>query len=148
MLARRKGSMSKTPSTSPRGTLSLAGRRLVVADDDPDQLTYLATVFEDHGATVFGATNGDETLEVVLREKPDLLTLDLEMPGRDVGEVFEALRKAPALYGLKICIVTGRPELRQLIYQRSVRPPEGFLTKPVTEESLLTAVRKILALSH
>ena len=130
------------------GTLPLAGRKLVVADDEPDQLMYLATVFEDHGATVVRATNGDEALAMVRSEKPDLLTLDLEMPGRDVGEVFEALRKDPELDALKICIVTGRPELRKLIYQRSVRPPEGFLTKPVTEESLLIAVRKCLELSH
>lgn len=128
--------------------LPLAGRKLVVADDDPDQLTYLATVFEDYGATVVRATNGDEALAMVQSEKPDLLTLDLEMPGRDVGEVFELLRNDPELDSLKVCIITGRPELRKLIYQRAVRPPEGFLAKPVTEESLLLAVRKVLELSH
>jgi CheY-like chemotaxis protein len=94
------------------------------------------------------ATNGDEALALVRSEKPDLLTLDLEMPGRNVGEVFEALRKSPELDALKICIITGRPELRKLIYQRSVRPPEGFITKPVTEDSLLLAVRKVLEVSH
>ncbi len=134
--------------TAKQEAFPLSGRKLVVADDDPDQLIYLATVFEDHGATVVRATNGDEALEMVQSEKPDLLTLDLEMPGRDVGEVFEMLRKDPELDSLKICIVTGRPELRKLIYQRSVRPPEGFLTKPVTEESLLLAVRKALDLSR
>ncbi|MFC1597025.1 response regulator [Planctomycetota bacterium] len=128
--------------------LPLAGWKLVVADDEPDELEFLATVFEDHGATVLRATNGDEALAMVRSENPDLLTLDLEMPGKDVGEVFEALRNAPEFQTLKICIITGRPELRRLIYQRSVRPPEGFLTKPVTEESLLLAVRKILELSH
>jgi twitching motility two-component system response regulator PilH len=129
-------------------TLPLVGKKLVVADDEPDQLTFLATVFEDHGATVVRATNGDEALAMVRSEKPDVLTLDLEMPGRDVGEVFEALRKDPELESLKICIITGRPELRKLIYQRSVRPPEGFLTKPVTVESLLLTLRKLLQLSH
>ncbi len=134
--------------TQKQEVLPLAGRKLVVADDDPDQLTYLATVFEDYGATVVRATDGDEALAMVQSEKPDLLTLDLEMPGRDVGEVFELLRKDPELDSLKVCIITGRPELRKLIYQRAVRPPEGFLAKPVTEESLLLAVRKVLDLSH
>jgi Fe-S oxidoreductase/CheY-like chemotaxis protein len=128
--------------------LPLAGRRLVVADDEPDQVEFLATVFEDHGATVLKASNGDDALTLVRAEKPDLLTLDLAMPGRDVGEVFEALRNDAELADLKICIITGRPELRKLIYDRSVRPPEGYLDKPLTEESLLRGVRKVLEVSH
>jgi len=128
--------------------LPLAGRVLVVADDEPDQVAFLSAVFEDNGATVHAATNGDEALELARSIKPDLLTLDLAMPGRDVGEVFELLRKDPELEDLKICVITGRPELRKLIYDRSVRRPEGYLDKPVTDEDLLLNVRKILELSH
>jgi twitching motility two-component system response regulator PilH len=144
-VSRDPTSPQKTPKPEGR---ELAGWKLVVADDEPDQLMFLATVFEDHGATVVRATDGDEALALVRNEKPDLLTLDLEMPGQDAGEVFEILRNDPELDALKICIITGRPELRGLIYQRSVRPPEGYLTKPVTEESLLLLVRKVLELSH
>jgi len=49
---------------------------------------------------------------------------------------------------LKVCIITGRPELRSTIYDRSVAPPEGYLDKPVTEESLMRNVRKVLELAH
>lgn len=126
----------------------LAGRTILVADDEPDQVAFLSTVFEDNGATVLQAMNGDEALEMARKEKPDLLTLDLSMPGMNVGEVFELIRKDPELAQLKICIVTGRPELRGLIYDRKVRPPEGYLDKPVTEEHLLLNVRKILELAH
>jgi Fe-S oxidoreductase len=128
--------------------LPLAGRTLLVADDEPDQLEYLATVFEDNGATVLRATNGDEALAMACSEKPDLLTLDLEMPGRNVGEVYEILRKDPELESLKVCVITGRPELRKLIYDRSVRKPEGYMDKPVTEEALVSTVRRILELAH
>jgi Fe-S oxidoreductase len=128
--------------------LPLTGRTILVADDEPDQLEYLATVFEDNGATVLRATDGDEALALACSEKPDLLTLDLEMPGKNVGEVFEILRKDPDLESLKVCVITGRPELRKLIYDRSVRRPEGYLDKPVTEEALLLSVRKILELAH
>ena len=128
--------------------LPLAGWKLVVADDEPDQVAFLATVFEDNGATVVQATNGDEALAMARQEKPDLLTLDLEMPGKNVGEVFELLRNDPDLGNLKVCIITGRPELRKLIYDRSVRVPEGYLNKPVTEESLVRVARKILEAPH
>jgi Fe-S oxidoreductase/ActR/RegA family two-component response regulator len=128
--------------------LPLTGRTILVADDEPDQLEYLATVFEDNGATVLRATDGDEALAMATSEKPDVLTLDLEMPGKDVGEVFEILRKNPELESLKVCVITGRPELRKLIYDRSVRRPEGYLDKPVTEEALVLNIRKILELAH
>jgi CheY-like chemotaxis protein len=97
---------------------------------------------------LFKASTGDEALEIARREKPDLLTLDLHMPGRDVGEVFEILRRDPELEDLKICVITGRPELRKLIYDRSVRRPEGYVDKPVDEERLLLNVRKVLELAH
>lgn len=129
-------------------TLPLDGLVLVVVDDEPDQLEFLATVFEDNGATVFRASNGDEALEVARREKPDLLTLDLEMPGRNAGEVFEIMRTDPDLESIKVCIITGHPELRRLIYDRRVRRPEGYMDKPVDEGRLLLNVRKILKVKH
>ena len=118
-----------------------------MADDEPDQVAFLAAVFEDNGATVLQASNGDEALELARKEKPDLVTLDLSMPGKNVGEVFELIRTEPELSDLRVCVITGRPELRQLIYDRTVRPPEGYLDKPVSEDSLLLGVRKILELA-
>jgi CheY-like chemotaxis protein len=128
--------------------LLLAGRRILVADDEPDQLDFISMVLEDNGAEVIRAMTGDEVLEMARREKPDVLTLDLHMPGRDVGEVFELIRKDPELEDLKICIITGKPELRRLIYERSVRPPEGYVDKPVDEKRLLLSVRKVLEVVH
>jgi CheY-like chemotaxis protein len=75
------------------------------------------------------------------------VTLDLNMPGKDGGQVFEAIRKDDELADTRICIVTGRPELRRLIYDRPVAAPEGYLDKPVDEETLLFNARKILELT-
>jgi Fe-S oxidoreductase/CheY-like chemotaxis protein len=127
--------------------LSLAGRRILVVDDEPDVLVFYTAVLQDNGATVFEASDGDAAIEIARREKPDLITLDLSMPGTDGGEVFEILRHDPELATIKVCIITGRPELRRLIYDRDVVPPEGYLDKPVTDETLLLNVRKILEVS-
>jgi CheY-like chemotaxis protein len=54
---------------------------ILVADDEPDSRVFISTVLEDSGAKVLEARDGDEALELMRRERPDLLTLDLEMPG-------------------------------------------------------------------
>jgi Fe-S oxidoreductase/ActR/RegA family two-component response regulator len=126
----------------------LAGRRILVTDDEPDFLVFISTVLEDNGATVFQASNGDEALELAKTEKPDLITLDISMPGKSGIEVFETLRNTPETATIAVCIITGKPEMRKLIYDRPVPPPEGYLNKPVDEESILLNVRKILKLVH
>ena len=126
----------------------LTGLRILVVDDEPDTLAFIVAVLEDSGAEVLEACDGNEALEVARREKPDLVTLDISMPGKDGGQVFEEMRSDPALRDIPVCIISGRPELRRLIYQRTVPPPDGYLDKPIDEKSLLLNVRKVLSLPH
>jgi CheY-like chemotaxis protein len=132
------------PAAAPRPAPSLAGRTILVVDDEPDIRLFYRSVLEDHGATVVEAADGDAALALARQESPDLITLDLSMPGTDGTKVFEALRRDPALASVPVCVITGRPELRRLIYDRPGPPPEGYLDKPVDEETLLRNVRKIL----
>ena len=119
------------------------GKRILVVDDEEDALVYLATVLEDNGASTLKARSGDAALELAKTAKPDLITLDLSMPGKSGVDVFLALRHDDALKGIPVCIITGRPEMRKLIYERPVPPPEGFLNKPVGEEKLVYDLRAI-----
>ncbi len=131
----------------PAAAMELEGYKILVVDDEPDVCDFLSAVLEDNGANVITATTGEEGLELARKEKPDLMTLDLSMPGMDGGKVFEALRKDPEIASTPVCIVSGKPELRKLIYERPVRPPEGYLDKPIEEEKFLFNVRKILELA-
>jgi len=127
----------------------LEGRNILVVDDEPDALTFIATVLEDHGATVHRATDGDEALDLIGKEKLDLMTLDLAMPGKNGVDVYIELRENPDLPQLPVCIITGRPEMRKLIYERqTVQPPEGYMSKPVSEKNLIINIRKILEIKH
>jgi Fe-S oxidoreductase len=132
------------PVAVPVKALPLEAFRILVVDDEPDMCVFLSTVLEDNGATVFQANDGPTAVELARREKPHLITLDLNMPGQDGGKVFEILRHDPELARIPVCIVTGKPELRKLVYERPVPAPEGYLDKPVSEEVLLRNVRKIL----
>ena len=125
-----------------------AGYKILVLDDEPDFVTFVSAILEDNGATVIKAYNGDEAIELARLEKPDLMTLDISMPGKTGSEVFEFMRNDPDLQKIPVCIITGQPELRRLIYERPVPPPEGYIDKPITEDGLLLNLRKILHLSR
>jgi Fe-S oxidoreductase/CheY-like chemotaxis protein len=148
LVARALVAAPKVVSADKPVALPLSGFRILVVDDEEDTLVYITTVLQDQGATTLQARSGDEALETIRRERPHLVTLDISMPGRDGGEVFEALRREKEIAGTLVCIITGRPELRRLIYDRPVPPPEGYLSKPVSEEDLVLNVRKILELTH
>jgi len=125
----------------------LSGYRILVVDDDPDARDFLRTVLADENATVIEAEDGFEALSIARIEKPDLVTLDITMPGKGGAQVYEEMRQDPELLNVPVCIVSGQPELRKLIYQRVVPPPDGYLDKPINEDGLLRIVRKLLALS-
>jgi len=126
----------------------LDGYTILVTDDEPDFVTFASAILEDNGAKVLQAYSGEEAMEIARREKPDLMTLDLSMPGTSGSDVFEKIRKDPELGSQQIFIITGQPELRRLIYASDIRSPEGYLDKPITEESLLFNVRKVLGVQH
>ena len=128
--------------------LEFAGRKILVADDEPDFITFISAILEDNGATVIKAHDGLQALELARKEKPDLITLDISMPGKSGAEVFDEIKKDENLNKIPICIITGNPDLRKLIYEHPQGHPEGYMDKPVTEERILTNIKKILELGH
>ena len=122
--------------------------KVLIVDDSPITRIMIREMLETLGHQVVGeAESGRGGIDSFKSLKPDLMTLDISMPGKDGGKVYETLRMDPEIRAIRVCIVTGKPELRKLIYERPVPPPEGYLDKPVDEETLLRNVRKILELA-
>jgi Fe-S oxidoreductase/CheY-like chemotaxis protein len=130
----------------PEAAEPLAGRRILVVDDEDDVQVFLSTVLEDAGAEVLQARDGDEAIAIMVKERPSLVTLDLSMPGKDGIETFAEMRRHPEVKETPVCIVTGHPEFRKLIYDRAVPPPDGYMDKPVDEEELVSNLKRILEL--
>lgn len=123
--------------------MPLSGRKILIAEDEPDQLDFIKTVLEDNGATVVVAHNGTEALSLVRSELPHAMTLDINMPGTDVMELLGELKGDETLNGLKICIVSGRPELRLVLRDRQLNA-NGYLDKPFTEDELVKSIQALL----
>jgi CheY-like chemotaxis protein len=121
-------------------------KKILVVDDEPDVVTYLASVLRDSGYEALEAFNGEEAMEKVLKEHPDLVTLDITMPEMTGVKAYRKMKEDPVLSKIPVVIVTGvSHEFKQFISTRSQVPaPEGYLEKPVKPEELLAEVRRLL----
>jgi len=122
----------------------LKGRKILVIEDDPDTVTYLTTLLSDQGFEAISARNASRGFALARDQRPDLITLDINMPGRSGAEVFASLRSDPELSKIPVCVITGAIDFRQLMYRRNVPAPDGYLQKPIDPELLLMTVQKIL----
>ncbi len=126
----------------------LKGRRILVVDDEPDVLRYLEAFLSDEGFQVSTARDGGEALARARRQMPDLITLDISMPGRSGVDVFTSFRRDPQLRHIPVFIITGVVDFRRLMYYREVQPPEGYMEKPIDPDVLLMTIRRLLEIRH
>ncbi len=123
------------------------GKKILVVDDEPDVVSYLSAVLKDHGYETLEAFNGEEALQIVLKDKPDLVTLDITMPELTGVRAYRMMKEDAALKRIPVIIVTGiSHDFKQFISGRSqVPPPEGYLEKPVEPEDLLAEIKRLLS---
>lgn len=134
--------------------MSETQKRILVLDDEPDIVTYLATLFEDHGYAVRSAGNGREGLEVAQEWKPNLITLDITMPERSGIRFYRDIREDPQLNRIPVVIITavtgygGDPGSFEkfISSRRQVPAPDAFISKPIEPEHLLQVVGKLLGI--
>jgi CheY-like chemotaxis protein len=82
-------------------------KKILIVDDDPVIVKYLQAVFSDNGYATCSATSSMEGLEVVRQEKPDLITLDLQMPGEWGPRFYRKLRQDKELRGIPVIVISG-----------------------------------------
>jgi len=120
-------------------------KKILVIDDEPDVVDYLSTFLSDEGFEVAVASDGKEGLKKARTESPDLITLDITMPGMSGIEVFTSLRRDPVLVAIPVIIITGVANFHKLTEYREIRPPEAFMQKPIELHSLVSNIAELLA---
>ena len=126
-----------------------ASGKILLVDDDPDFLEMHKAVLQNHGYDVLTATNGQEGLERVRAEIPDLIILDLMMEKHDAGFSFSKTVKADPLFRkIPILMVTSVAEATGFRFSLEEdgywMKTDDFLDKPVMPKILLERVDKLL----
>lgn len=128
------------------------GKKVLVVDDDPDVRLFSITVLEEHGYTPLEATNGEEGMQIIRKESPDLIILDVLMPRESGIRLYRQLQTDAKLKKIPIIILSGITEKSFLRSQKAltefggdpVPEPKTYLEKPVEPEELAEAIQQVL----
>jgi putative two-component system response regulator len=117
--------------------------KILIIDDDPLNLKFLTNRLSLEGYDTISAVNGEEGLQKSLREKPDLILLDIIMPGMSGFDVCDQLKALPETRSIPVLFITSlsSPEDRKRGLEVGA---VGYITKPLDMKTLKNSVRNHL----
>ncbi|MBI5883027.1 MAG: response regulator [Elusimicrobia bacterium] len=137
------------------------GKRALVVDDEKDNIDFLSQILEDQGFDTSSARNGIEAMQRVKERKPDIIFLDLMMPGQSGIAFFHDLKKQRDYQSIPVIIVSGASkttgvDMKSFIFDKAKAAlkkkvtgidakPDAYIEKPVDPAVLVATVEKVLA---
>ena len=118
--------------------------RILVVDDDPEIVTMLSTRLTKRGYAVTTASDGTQAIALVKKDLPDVILLDVMMPGKSGWEVARAIKQDPATNAVKIVMVSAIGEKTNEI-TAPIYGADGHVDKPFEFEHLEGVISKLLA---
>ena len=117
--------------------------KVLVVDDSWTDLTLIATPLRESGYDVITAVDGDEAVEKVLNERPQLVVLDVILPRQNGFQLCRRLKQMDAARDIPIILISGKntPLDRRWGMQQGA---DMYLTKPFNKEELISSVRGLV----
>jgi DNA-binding response OmpR family regulator len=122
---------------------SVSKKKIVVIEDEPDILEVLSYNLKREGYDVSTASDGAKGVALIKREAPDLVLLDLMLPGMDGVEICSTIKKYPQTQGTLIIMVTAKGEESDIVLGLGVGA-DDYITKPFSPKELIARVKAVL----
>ena len=116
---------------------------ILIVDDSPTEVHVLTTILERYGHTVSVASSGEEGVEKAKEIMPDLVLMDVVMPGMNGFQATRQLTKTPETENIPIVIVTTKDQETDRVWGMRQGARE-YVTKPVDESALMAKVDSVL----
>jgi DNA-binding response OmpR family regulator len=121
----------------------MMAKRVLIADDEPNIVASLEFLMEQAGYEVKVAANGQEALELAASFRPDLVLLDVMMPGKNGYEVCQSLKSDPATRAVKVIMLSAKG--RDIEVAKGLElGADAYVTKPFSTRDLVAQIRDML----
>jgi two-component system, sensor histidine kinase and response regulator len=118
----------------------LFGKKVMIVDDTPANIDLLYQTLEPEGYKISVAGTGEETLKLVPKIKPDLILLDVMLPGIDGFETCQKLKEAPETANIPIIFITAKAESEDIVKGFNLGGAD-YLTKPFNQEEVCARIK-------
>jgi len=119
-------------------------KKILIVEDNPQNMRVARMSVRSHGYSLLEATNGDEALEKAVRDKPDLIIMDIQLPKMSGLEVTERLRQMPGFRSIPIIAVTAHA-MRGDKERAIAAGCDAYLSKPINTRELPKVVAQMLS---
>jgi DNA-binding response OmpR family regulator len=137
------GDRARVRLRGPAAEVRLQGRRVLIADDDPAVVWFLADLLKTHGCTVYEAFDGKQAMELAYRTSPDLVICDIMMPELDGFTLCRALRRDVALHDVPVILLSWKEDLLQRTRELGAGAA-GYIRKESDTRAIVARVREAL----
>ena len=122
-------------------------KEILILDDEPDIVVPVQFLMEQQGHHVVTANSGEDALDLIYQYKPDLMLLDIMLPGIDGYEVYEIVRLNPDYQDVKIVFLTARGREVEIAKGMALGA-DAYITKPFSNAALVAKVKELLETTY
>lgn len=122
-------------------------KRILCIEDDIDMLELFRVLLSRHGFNVIGVTSGQDGLDMIRQEKPDLVILDIMMPVMDGWQVYQQMKEDEITRDIPTIVVTAKSQLIDKVLALEIAKVDDYICKPFSPQELLDSISKVLRLS-
>jgi DNA-binding response OmpR family regulator len=126
--------------------LNKQSKRLAYIEDEAEMIDLVRLILGRRGYTVLGANGGHEGLELVRKELPDLVLLDLMMPDMDGWDVYHQIKSEELTRDIPVIVITAKAQDIDKILGLRVAKVEDYISKPFSPQELIDRIDKVLSL--
>ncbi len=121
-------------------------KNILCIEDEPEMIDLIRLILNRHGFDVKGADGGREGLEMVKKNPPDLVLLDLMMPDIDGWEVYQQIKADEKTKHIPVIVVTAKAQNVDKVLGLHIAKVDDYISKPFSPKALLASVQKVLGL--
>lgn len=139
------GAIAIFPMQAQEGVVVESNKKIVYIEDEQEMIDLVSLILSRKGYKVVGANGGREGLEIVQQELPDLVLLDLMMPGMDGWDVYQQLKAEENTREIPVIVITAKAQSIDKVLGLHIAKVDDYISKPFSPQDLVKSIERVFA---